>query len=79
MAATWLHTSALPGKKIKHITAPENINTQALLQWYAEQQVKALQYVGIGEDFTGPLRPQTMFLIFLVLFNLENIRLKKEA
>jgi len=51
---------ALPGKKIKHITAPENINTQALLQWYAEQQVKALQYVGIGEDFTGPLRPQML-------------------
>lgn len=51
---------ALPGKKIKHITAPENINTQALLQWYAEQQVKSLQYVGIGEDFTGPLRPQML-------------------
>lgn len=51
---------ALPGKKIKHISAPENINTQALLQWYAEQQVKALQYVGIGEDFTGPLRPQML-------------------
>ena len=29
---------------------------QTLLQWYAEQQVKTLQYIGIGEDFTEPLR-----------------------
>ena len=50
----------LPSHKYKHITAPANINTQAKLQWYAEKQAEALQYVGIGEEFTGPIRPHLL-------------------
>ena len=50
----------LPSHKYKHITAPSTINTQALLQWYAEKQAEALQYVGIGEEFTGPIRPHLL-------------------
>lgn len=50
----------LPSHKYKHITAPATINTQAALQWYAEKQAEALQYVGIGEEFTSPLRPQLL-------------------
>ena len=48
----------LPGAhKTCHIEAPDGY-TQAELQTYAEQCARDLQYVGIGEDFTGPLRPQ---------------------
>lgn len=50
----------LPTHKLKHITAPSTVDTQAELQWYAEKQAEAMQYVGIGEDFTGPLRPQLL-------------------
>ena len=50
----------LPTHKLKHIAAPATVDTQAELQWYAEKQAQALQYVGIGEDFTGPLRPQLL-------------------
>ena len=34
--------------------------TQSGLQWYAENEAKKLKYIGIGEDFTGPLRPQLL-------------------
>lgn len=50
----------LPSHKLKHITAPANINTQAKLQWYAEKQAEALQYVGIGEEFVSPLLPHLL-------------------
>ena len=50
----------LPSHKFKHVTAPANINTQAKLQWYANLQAAALQYVGIGEEFTSPLLPHLL-------------------
>ena len=51
----------VPAKKLKHIAAPEGwVATQPDLQWFAEQKVKELQYIGIGEDFTGPLRPHLL-------------------
>lgn len=50
----------LPGKKLKHIAAPSSVDSQAELQWYAEQQAAAMSNAGIGEEFTGPLRPQLL-------------------
>lgn len=51
----------VPAKKLKHISAPDGwVASQADLQWYAEQEVKKLQYIGIGEEFTMALRPQLL-------------------
>lgn len=50
---------ALGKHRTLHVTAPDGF-TQAELQIYAEMQAAAYQYVGIGEDFTGPFRPQLL-------------------
>lgn len=50
---------SLPYHKTYHITAPEGF-TQEELQEYAETVADSLQYVGIGEDFTGPIRPHLL-------------------
>lgn len=48
---------ALGSHRTKHLTAPDGF-TQAELQTWAEAQAEKYQYIGIGEDFTGPFRPQ---------------------
>lgn len=48
---------ALGAHRTKHLTAPDGF-TQAELQTWAESQAAKYQYIGIGEDFTGPFRPQ---------------------
>ncbi|MEG1758363.1 MAG: hypothetical protein RR235_07910 [Oscillospiraceae bacterium] len=45
--------------KTKHIRAPDGF-TQAQLASYATQMAEDLQYVGIGEQFTSPIRPQLL-------------------
>lgn len=50
---------ALAGHRTNHISAPDGL-TQAQLQEWAETQAKAYQYVGIGETFTSPFRPQLL-------------------
>lgn len=50
---------ALGKHRTKHIKAPDGF-TQAELQVFAEMQAAAYQYVGIGEDLTGPFRPQLL-------------------
>ena len=48
---------SLGSHRTKHLTAPDGL-TQAGLQEWAEAQAEKYQYIGIGEDFTGPFRPQ---------------------
>jgi len=48
---------ALPPNKTYHETAPDGF-TQAELQAYAETVAESIQYVGVGEDFTGSFQPQ---------------------
>lgn len=48
---------ALGPHKTCHITAPDG-KTQEELATYAAQCALDLQYVGIGEQFAGPMRPQ---------------------
>ena len=43
--------------RTKHISAPDGLTQEGLQEW-AEAQAKILQYIGIGEDFVGPFRPQ---------------------
>ena len=50
---------SLPSHKTYHIQAPDGF-TQEELQEYAETVAESLQYVGVGEDFTGPIRPQLL-------------------
>lgn len=50
---------ALGTHRTKHLTAPEGLTQSELRDW-AETQAKAHQYVGIGEEFTGPFRPQLL-------------------
>ncbi len=50
---------SIPLHKTYHNEAPKGF-TQAELQDYAESLASSLQYVGIGEDFTGPIRPQLL-------------------
>lgn len=45
--------------KTKHVQAADGL-TQEQLQAYAEQLAAELQYVGVGETFDGPLRPQLL-------------------
>ena len=49
----------LGAHRTNHLSAPDGL-TQDQLQAWAETQAKAYQYVGIGEDFTGPFRPQLL-------------------
>lgn len=48
---------ALPPNKTYHETAPDGF-IQAELQAYAETVAESIQYVGVGEDFTGSFQPQ---------------------
>ena len=50
---------ALGKHRTLHVTAPDGF-TQAELGVFAEMQAAAYQYVGIGEDLTGPFRPQLL-------------------
>lgn len=50
---------ALGSHRTKHLTAPDGL-TQSGLQAWAESQAESYQYIGIGEDFTGPFRPQLL-------------------
>lgn len=50
---------ALGKHRTNHISAPDGL-TQEQLQTWAETQAKAYQYVGIGESFSGPFRPQLL-------------------
>ena len=49
---------SLGAHRTKHLTAPDGF-TQAELQTWAEAQVEKYQYIGIGEDFTGPIPSAT--------------------
>ena len=57
VAVTNFQYWALGSHRTKHLTAPNGF-TQAELQTWAEAQAEKYQYIGIGEDFTGPFRPQ---------------------
>lgn len=57
VAVTNFQYWALGSHRTKHLTAPDGL-TQAGLQAWAEAQATKYQYIGIGEDFTGPFRPQ---------------------
>lgn len=48
---------ALGAHRTKHLQAPDGFS-QAELQAWANAQALKYQYVGIGEDFTSPFRPQ---------------------
>lgn len=50
---------SIPANKTYHDTAPDGF-TQEELQQYSETLAKSLQYVGIGNDFTSPIRPQLL-------------------
>lgn len=45
--------------KTKHIQAPDGMTAAEFSVW-ANYYAEILQYVGIGEEFTGPLRPQLL-------------------
>lgn len=47
---------ALGSHKTKHVKAADGM-TQAELQAYAEQLAAELAHIGVGESFTGPMRP----------------------
>lgn len=50
--STW----SLGAHKTYHATAPQKLTQEQLRVW-AENKAAELQYVGIGEDFSGPIRP----------------------
>ena len=54
----WTHWQ-LGALKTKHVRADDGL-TQQQLQDYAEQLQAELQYIGIGEEFDGPIRPQLL-------------------
>lgn len=47
---------SLGSHRTNHLQAPDGF-TQTQLQTWAEKQAEKYQYIGIGEDFTGPFRP----------------------
>lgn len=49
----------LPVHKTYHAKAPDGL-TQSGLAIYAMVLAMSMQYVGIGEDFTGPIQPQIL-------------------
>ena len=53
--STWV----LGSHKTLHVQAPKKL-TQEQLQIWAENKAAELQYVGIGEDFSGPFRPHLL-------------------
>lgn len=48
---------SLGSHRTKHLTAPDGLTQDGLLEW-AEAQARILQYVGVAEEFAGPFRPQ---------------------
>lgn len=48
---------ALGAHRTKHLTAPNGLTQEGLQEW-AEAQAEKYQYIGIGEEFVGPFRPQ---------------------
>ena len=50
---------ALPTNKTYHTTVNDGY-TQSELQNYAEELAESLRYVGVGEDFTGSIKPQLL-------------------
>ena len=49
----------VPGHKTKHISA-ETAMTQSVFNAWARQRAEELQYIGIGETFSSPFRPQLL-------------------
>lgn len=49
----------IPAHKTYHAKAPDGL-TQEELGIYAIYMAMTMQYVGIGEDFTGPIQPQLL-------------------
>lgn len=49
----------LPMQKTYHTTAPDGLHQDGL-ELYAAFVAQSLQYVGVGEDFTGSLQPQLL-------------------
>lgn len=50
---------ALGTHRTQHITAPEGLTQEGMQAW-AEALAEKYQYIGIGEDFAGPFRPQLL-------------------
>lgn len=50
---------ALGKHRTKHIKAPDGMTQEGMQAW-AEAQAKVFQYVGIGEEFSSPFRPQLL-------------------
>lgn len=50
---------SLPTNKTYHTTVDDGY-TQSELQAYAEELAQSLKYVGVGEEFTGSLKPQLL-------------------
>lgn len=50
---------SLGAHRTRHLTAPKGMTQEQLDAW-AAMRAQELQYVGIGEDFTGPFRPQLL-------------------
>lgn len=50
---------SLGAHRTRHLTAPKGMTQEQLDAW-AALRAQELQYVGIGEDFTGPFRPQLL-------------------
>lgn len=48
---------SLGAHRTQHLKAPDGL-TQGGLQEWAETQAEKYQYIGIGEDFVGPFKPQ---------------------
>lgn len=53
--STWAYWD-LGEHRTKHVAAPDGL-TQAQLASYAASVADGMQYVGVGESFSGPLRP----------------------
>ena len=45
--------------RTKHLTAPDGMTQEGMQAW-AEAQAEVFQYVGIGESFSSPFRPQLL-------------------
>lgn len=57
MAISNFDNWSLGPHRTAHLTAPDGM-TQEKMQAWAELQAEVYKYIGIGEDFTGPFRPQ---------------------
>lgn len=50
---------SLGAHRTRHLTAPKGMTQEQMDAW-AALKAQELQYVGVGEDFTGPFRPQLL-------------------